>query len=138
MIRYVCGGVRLCACRCVCVCLHVYVLSSHVLLFQIWMCGGTLEIIPCSRVGHVFRMINPNLAAIKGNPHQKNTLRLVETWLDDYKYLYYQSTGTYPKVILLLTLFMHSEYNTRIYNLTLLKVLYFLLVCVPSVVSIQI
>ncbi|XP_067930569.1 polypeptide N-acetylgalactosaminyltransferase 5-like [Watersipora subatra] len=58
--------------------------------FRIWMCGGTLEIIPCSRVGHIFRTRIPYKFAKAANIIKKNSIRLAEVWLDEYKNFYYE------------------------------------------------
>ncbi|KAH8409617.1 hypothetical protein KR222_011613 [Zaprionus bogoriensis] len=58
--------------------------------FRVWMCGGFLEIAPCSRVGHVFRKSTPY--TFPGGTTEivnHNNARLVEVWLDDWKEFYY-------------------------------------------------
>lgn len=58
--------------------------------FRIWMCGGTLEIIPCSRVGHLFRKWQPYGSDSQGDTLSYNSMRVAEVWLDDYKKYFYQ------------------------------------------------
>ncbi|KPJ17364.1 Polypeptide N-acetylgalactosaminyltransferase 1 [Papilio machaon] len=57
--------------------------------FRIWQCGGTLETIPCSRVGHVFRSFHPYGLPAMSDTHGINTARMAEVWMDDYAELFY-------------------------------------------------
>ena len=62
------------------------------LSFKTWMCGGTLETIPCSHVGHVFRKRSPYSWG-KTDALRRNTMRLAEVWLDDFKEYFYMRIG---------------------------------------------
>uniref|UniRef100_A0A8B9Z6V1 Polypeptide N-acetylgalactosaminyltransferase n=1 Tax=Buteo japonicus TaxID=224669 RepID=A0A8B9Z6V1_9AVES len=53
--------------------------------FRIWQCGGSLEIHPCSHVGHVF----PKQAPYSRSKALANSVRAAEVWMDEYKELYY-------------------------------------------------
>lgn len=58
--------------------------------FKIWMCGGEIEIIPCSRVGHIFRGQNPyKFPKDRQKTVERNLARVAEVWLDEYKDLFY-------------------------------------------------
>ncbi|XP_026321699.1 polypeptide N-acetylgalactosaminyltransferase 5 isoform X2 [Hyposmocoma kahamanoa] len=58
--------------------------------FRVWMCGGTLEIAPCSHVGHVFRKTTPySFPGGTGRVVNHNNARLAEVWLDEWKLFYY-------------------------------------------------
>jgi len=63
------------------------------LSFKTWMCGGILEIIPCSHVGHIFRKRSPYKWRSNVNVVVRNSVRLAEVWLDEYKEYYYNRTG---------------------------------------------
>ncbi|XP_067155563.1 polypeptide N-acetylgalactosaminyltransferase 5 [Apteryx mantelli] len=58
--------------------------------FKVWMCGGEIEIIPCSRVGHIFRNDNPySFPKDRIRTVERNLARVAEVWLDEYKDLFY-------------------------------------------------
>ncbi|XP_070210950.1 polypeptide N-acetylgalactosaminyltransferase 5-like [Littorina saxatilis] len=60
------------------------------LSFRVWMCGGVLEIIPCSHVGHIFRKRSPYKWRTGVNVVKKNSIRLAEVWMDEYRKYYYE------------------------------------------------
>ncbi|CAI5762450.1 Hypothetical predicted protein [Podarcis lilfordi] len=58
--------------------------------FKVWMCGGEIEITPCSRVGHIFRNDNPySFPKDRLTTVERNLARVAEVWLDEYKDLFY-------------------------------------------------
>ncbi|KAF7245940.1 Polypeptide N-acetylgalactosaminyltransferase 11 [Varanus komodoensis] len=57
--------------------------------FRIWMCGGKLLIIPCSRVGHIFRKRRPYGSPGGQDTMAHNSLRLAHVWMDEYKEQYF-------------------------------------------------
>nr|XP_024216990.1 putative polypeptide N-acetylgalactosaminyltransferase 9 isoform X1 [Halyomorpha halys] len=63
------------------------------LSFKTWMCGGTLEIVPCSHVGHIFRKRSPYKWKSGVNVLKRNSVRLAEVWMDEYSKYYYQRVG---------------------------------------------
>lgn len=60
------------------------------LSFRIWMCGGQLEIVTCSHVGHVFRKSTPyTFPGGTSKIVNHNNARLAEVWLDEWKQFYF-------------------------------------------------
>ena len=54
------------------------------------MCGGTLEIVTCSHVGHVFRKSTPyTFPGGTSKIVNHNNARLAEVWLDEWKDFFY-------------------------------------------------
>lgn len=51
---------------------------------QVWLCGGSMEVLPCSRVAHIARTKKPYHSNIAFHT-RRNALRVAEVWMDEYK-----------------------------------------------------
>ncbi|XP_028674040.1 polypeptide N-acetylgalactosaminyltransferase 15-like [Erpetoichthys calabaricus] len=69
--------------------LSIWGLENVELSIRVWLCGGSLEILPCSRVGH---LNNENVSDALPDERTllKNKVRVVETWLDSFKEIFYR------------------------------------------------
>merc|ERR1711933_572110 len=55
--------------------------GDHVeLSFKVWRCGGRIEIVPCSRVGHLFRDPEHRPYPVNVNQVVQNYGRLASLW----------------------------------------------------------
>ncbi|KAM9572643.1 polypeptide N-acetylgalactosaminyltransferase 15 isoform 1-T1 [Guaruba guarouba] len=59
------------------------------LSIRTWLCGGSVEIIPCSRVGHVYRNHFPRAFSYE-DALVRNKIRIAETWLGPFKENFYK------------------------------------------------
>mmetsp|Transcript_157550 Transcript_157550/g.505271 ORF Transcript_157550/g.505271 Transcript_157550/m.505271 type:complete len:127 (-) Transcript_157550:241-621(-) len=58
--------------------------SEHIeMSLRTWRCGGSVEAVPCSRVGHMFRKLSPY--SLHDQAWARNKKRLISVWLDNYK-----------------------------------------------------
>lgn len=62
------------------------------LSLRTWMCGGRILILPCSRLGHIFRKTRPYGPA-PGQPDSLlvNSNRAAHVWLDEYLEKFYEA-----------------------------------------------
>lgn len=61
------------------------------LSFRTWMCGGQIKILPCSKVGHIFRHRRPYGSNEGEDTLVHNSLRAALVWLDEYKENFYDA-----------------------------------------------
>eukprot|EP00096_Caligus_rogercresseyi_P015256 TRINITY_DN7701_c0_g1_i1.p1 TRINITY_DN7701_c0_g1~~TRINITY_DN7701_c0_g1_i1.p1 ORF type:complete len:610 (-),score=130.51 TRINITY_DN7701_c0_g1_i1:38-1867(-) len=63
------------------------------LSFRVWSCSGSVEISPCSHVGHVFRKASPYNFPREGGVGKvlnANIARVARVWMDEYKDFYFR------------------------------------------------
>ncbi|XP_041652212.1 probable polypeptide N-acetylgalactosaminyltransferase 8 [Cheilinus undulatus] len=51
---------------------------------RVWLCGGSVEVVPCSKVAHIERVYKPYRPDLMSTM-RRNALRAAEIWMDDYK-----------------------------------------------------
>lgn len=67
--------------------------------FRTWQCGGSIEYVPCSHIGHVFRTGKYWQGQVYKVPYEeivRNKLRAAEVWMDEFKDLVRLASSELP------------------------------------------
>ncbi|KAI4881273.1 hypothetical protein NFI96_033796 [Prochilodus magdalenae] len=64
--------------------MEVYGGENVELGIRVWTCGGSIEVVPCSKIAHIERAHKP-YALDLSKPMKRNALRVAEVWMDEYK-----------------------------------------------------
>ncbi|KAM4725110.1 LOW QUALITY PROTEIN: polypeptide N-acetylgalactosaminyltransferase 15-like [Anableps anableps] len=56
---------------------------------SVWSCGGSMEVVPCSRVPHLIRHHLPSNFS-ESDILQKNKIRVADSWMDAYRKIFYR------------------------------------------------
>eukprot|EP00971_Amphidinium_carterae_P269302 5342490-Amphidinium_carterae.1 len=68
--------------------------------FRTWQCGGKIEHLPCSHVGHIFRSGKYWQGQVYTVPMEeiyRNKLRAADVWMDEYKHIVHMFSGSLPR-----------------------------------------
>ncbi|XP_046577988.1 polypeptide N-acetylgalactosaminyltransferase 5-like [Haliotis rubra] len=68
------------------------------LAFRTWMCGGAVEVVPCSIVGHLYKLLTHDFLGDVDTIRDKNNLQVAEIWMDEYKDFIYASYRSERKI----------------------------------------
>uniref|UniRef100_A0A8C6WGI9 Polypeptide N-acetylgalactosaminyltransferase n=1 Tax=Neogobius melanostomus TaxID=47308 RepID=A0A8C6WGI9_9GOBI len=52
---------------------------------RVWTCGGSIEVVPCSKIAHIERNHKPYMPDLS-TAMKRNALRVAEVWMDEYKH----------------------------------------------------
>ncbi|CAJ1057216.1 probable polypeptide N-acetylgalactosaminyltransferase 8 [Xyrichtys novacula] len=52
---------------------------------RVWTCGGSVEVVPCSKIAHIERAHKPYMPDLS-MAMKRNALRVAEVWMDEYKH----------------------------------------------------